>query len=226
MIPASAQEQEVLRSLLKSGKSIELTIPDNLDAREIGSYLRHSFSMLGKAEIARDKMKAVIGRLLVLAQKNPEVWQKQGFDTHEDMIQDLKKKYKISRSTMFEIRSCTKAYPRLTLEQVAAVGSENLKVLSKFSTQDNSDAPKLLKWATENTTEKLKELLVKKGYLGEGEAEGASITITGSLAEIKELREYLGREDLQSYAGKGIAMILAALNEAEAEWSTAAKKAG
>jgi hypothetical protein len=223
VIPTTNAEQDVLKTLLRSGKSIELTLPENLDAREIGSYLRHSFSMLSKVELSRDKLKAVIGRLLVLAQKNPEVWQKQGFDSSEEMIQDLKKKYKISRSTLFEIRACTKAFPKLTLEQVAAVGSQNLVLLSKFSKQENSDAPKLLKWATENTHEKLKEILVSKGYLGDGEADGASITLTGSLAEIKELRRYLAREDLQEYAGKGITMILAALNEAEAEWTSASK---
>jgi hypothetical protein len=220
MIPASNPEKDMLQNLLKSGKSITLAVPDDLDPRDINSYIKHTCSLMSKAEISHDKLRAVLGRLLVLARKNKEVWGKAGVDTYEEFIQDIVSKYKISRSTLFEIRKYMTAFPDLAVADYGTIGSQKLLLLSRFTQQSDGGSTKLLKAATEKSYDDLKAWVEEKGYLGADEATGGSLTLKGSLADIKKLKKFLGRDDIKAHAGEDpLGIVLAMTMEVEAEWS-------
>jgi hypothetical protein len=215
-----------LKKTLESTDKITIAIPDDLAPRDIGMRIREASMLTVKVEAGRDRLHAILGRLLVLAKRSPEVYQAQGFDTFTDYLRkEVLVTYKVGRTTAMNCKRIAEQWGGLTVEQYGKVGQQKLLLLSKFSSQENTNAPKLLKAAAEKSFDQLKTYCEEKGFLGEGEADGASITFTGSLAEVKELRRYQNRPDFQAHAGKGIAMILAAMNEVEADWTAQAADA-
>jgi hypothetical protein len=222
MLTPTASETDVIKDLLRAGKNITLAVPDDLDARDVSRYIKSTCSLLVKSEIGRDKLTAVLGRLLVLARKNKEVWGKAGYDSFSEFLQkEVVEKFGISRSTMYEAKKILTAFPDLTMEQYGAAGSQKLLLLSKFTSQSDSGSTKLIKAASEKSYDQLKEYCEEKGYLGADDATGASFVIKGSLSKIKELRKFLAREDIRAVAESDdpLTIILAMTQEVDSEWT-------
>lgn len=228
MMPSTPAENEFLKSLLNAGKQITLALPDDLDPKDVTKHIKNTCSLMIKAEISHDKLDSVLGRLLVIVRKNPEIYEKAGYDTFGQYLkQEVIAKFKAKRSNVYQAKRIMEHFGNLTIEQYGSVGTQKLLLLCKFTGQDDAGSAKLLKLASEKTFDEFKEFLEDKGYLGKDESTGASLTLKGSLAKIKELKRFLKRTDIQAAAESAdpLVIILAMSQEVDADWTETGAKA-
>jgi hypothetical protein len=223
MTPAP-QSPAWLKEVMRSSSRIDVAIPDDLGPQEIASRIRQTSELAVRVETSRDKTHAVLGRLLMLARRNPQSYEALGYENFTDYLnEEVAIKYGVGRTTAMNCKRIAEKYGSLGIETYAAVSEQKLLFLAKFSSGSDSNAPKLLKAASEKTFEQLRTWSEEKGYLGIDEAVGATLTITGSLNKVKQLRRFLAREDVRAHVESDdpLEILLAAIAEVDCDWTIA-----
>lgn len=217
----SKHEDELLQALLKDkSKILAVSIPDDSAPADVLTAIRSCCSMIGKMEGSSGKIKALLGRLMVLARKNEEVWKQAGYKSYDKFVSgELEQKYGMSRASLWEAKRIMTAFPDLTINTYGQIGTQKLTLLAKYTNYKDGACEKLLQRAQENTHETLRLYLEDK-YSDPGGTIGASFKLTGSKAKVRELEKFLKREDIQAAAESDdpLEIILAMTQEVEAEW--------
>jgi hypothetical protein len=229
MIPSlNVAENELLATMLRGNRKIELAVPDTLEPKEVISAVRSCCSMLQKSERVQGKLLAVLGRLMVLARNNDLVWTESGYKSYGEFVKkELEVKLGRSRSSLYEAKKIIETFPDLDLNTYGKIPTASLLLAAKCN-PTGAQRVKMLERAAGEGADAFKEWVVEKGYLGSKEDNtGATLILSGSLSKIKELRRFLAREDVRKHVGSEdpLEIILAATQEVDAEWADGAAKA-
>jgi hypothetical protein len=213
-------QKGLVQKLVKATGDLKEVIPDDLEPEKINASLEACCTMASNLDEAQGTLKPIIGRLLILAQRNPETFEKLGCKSFEDYCTLISKKTGRCRSNLREAMFLQKKWSDLPAEEYKRIGITKLLLVAKFTSQSETGHKKILNEVAKKTIDEAKEWVVEKGYLDKGETSGATLTITGSKKDIKEIREFLNREDIQAAAGTSdFAKILIAMTqEVESEW--------
>ena len=219
-LPKFSETQLALVKPLMSSKlkTLEQILPDNWDPEKINPALEIFGGMLADTERFAGRLKVFVGRLLVLAQRNPDIYTSRGHKTFEEYRMAVCKETSMGRSNVSDGKMIVEHFPNLAMERYDTVGPTKLIHLCKFLSQDHSDCNKLLDYAAAHTLEELKAHTVKKGYLTSGQTYGGTLIVTGDGGQIKELNELIARYAPLVGSEKPIDVILEAFHEASTEW--------
>jgi len=224
-----AQKQEVNALVTKKG-DITVVIPETMSAADIHSKLMSFFAVKEEMEaIVNRKLKPVIGRLLVLASNLPEIWSTRGYDSFEQYLQkEVCDRFGIARSNALEGKRIMEKFPSLAMETYREIGVTKLALAARFTSQEETGHKKILEAAAKaGTVEEFRSHCVKKGYIAAGETTGDALRITGTKKDIREIRGFLDRADVQACVGSESwsKVILAMTQECDAEWTQKGAKA-
>lgn len=217
----SKQQDELLTALLKDkSKSIQISIPDEADPQTILNSVRSCCSMVSKIEDTSGRLMAVLGRLMVVIRKNPEIWKLAGYKSYEQFVlKEIEERHGLSRASLWAGKRIIEKFPNLTIKEYGDIGTQKLTLLAKYVSMESPGHQKWLAKASEVTHEKLKEVLEDK-FSDHGGNTGATLTITGSKAKVKQIKKFLERLDIQAAAESAdpIEIILAMMMEVTVEW--------
>src|ERR1700688_4556842 len=175
VLTLTKKEDEWVHEILKDKGEIVVSVPDTLTPTDILIRIRGCVKYLGKADRYISKMKPVLGRLMILARKNKEVYTSAGYRTYSQFLKkELEDKFGISHSSLYEIGKVMRAFPALSLEQYGLIPTASLLLLAKFTDSTKADHRKLLDKAANMTYDRLREWCVEKGYLEQSDVDSGA----------------------------------------------------
>lgn len=222
ILTLTKKDDTYVNEILKEKGELAISVPENLPAESILSGIRACVKWLNRADRVSYKLKPVLGRLMILAKKNPDVYKAAGYKTYTEFLKtELEEKFHISHSSLYEIAKVIKTFPNLTLEQYGKIPTASLLLLAKFTDYTRADHKKLLLKASEMTFDKLKEWVVEKGYLDKSDVEsGATFSLTGSRTAVGRFTKFFKDKRVVAYCesdnwGK---ILDAMIEECSIEW--------
>lgn len=216
-------QQKLAQALSGKNVTIEEAVPADISKKDFDSTLDAVCSTMARAQIVEDGMFIALGRLMVVAQENPELW-KEKFETQDKMIFWIEQKYGVCRATVFEARRLASRWSGvITAEMFEAVGRVKLGLIGKvidIGKEGSAQANKFLTMATEKTTAEMRSYFEEKGMIGASEATGTYFTFPCNKRQAKDFKKFFNDPRIQSHVGSGnLAEILDALiSECEGEW--------
>jgi hypothetical protein len=211
--PAISEEAKLIKAVLDPNAEVSLVIPPEVTPAQIHDHLLVCCKALGRLDRAKSKLLWVIGRLLILCQENPEVYLERGIakDFKHFLRDYVEKELGVSRSASYLAMQTIRQWPRLSIEEYAAVGVGKFAILNTFSSQNGISSSKLLSQARKLSTRQLREWAVQTGRMERGETTPAVITI-GCSQKTKRLWEHFIRnaKTIQAAESDNAAAILEA----------------
>lgn len=202
----SEEDRSVLASVLDSDSSISVVIPEEIDSNKLWDTIETCCRVAGAVSKASDRIKPIIGRLLVILKDHPEVYQERGYATYEDfMCRGMSELFGISRTEAYACRKVAENFPSLTVDEFQRIGVRKLYVLAAATKEGDSHADKLVEKALDPDVNRA-ELL---GYVAElkhmdaGEFELTRVAITTTKETAAMWKDFMGSREVQAFVGNG-----------------------
>jgi hypothetical protein len=221
------KEKKLLSELTNPGAEISVIAPAEMDAKDWLFATDVTCKALVRAQVQEQALIPVLGSLLSIARKNPEMVKQAGFEGFDDLIEKhIEPTYGISRSSAYEFMGIVSKWGALlpNVQSYEAIPRRNFRVL-KAAVPAGDEGKKFAKDLVEKAKElgekALKAFCVEKKYIEQGEADGAIFKVPCNKSEFKRLTAFIENPDYQAYVGSGKAarMLLKAIAEATTEWT-------
>ena len=222
------KEKDTIEALTKSGAVIEVVIPDTIESSDFETALSAVCKVYVKAEMQKETMFPVLGRLVSIASKNPELRKK--FDTFDAFLDSIESRFGVGRSTCYEAKNFVERWIAvLPPEEYKAVGRVKLKLISQAiskGAEDQKSAKEAITFAKENTAEALEDYLDKKHHTGKGSTTGAVMKIASNKKQNKIFVKWFDDPRVAAYCGSDdMADILEhMIEECKGEWEIAGQE--
>jgi len=149
-------------------------------------------NVLHRIDNVRAKIRPIIGRLLDMIQLNPEAYTKLGHRTFEEYLQkEVIAKLGVSRTDCFEAKRITRAFPEMSIDIQASVGSVKMSLLARVANQNSKNLPMLLEKAKNLSIEGFSTYLEEKHLLDPTEDGLTEVTLLISKGVAKQLSQFL-----------------------------------
>jgi hypothetical protein len=187
----STREQSILQNLLDGSNSLEVTIPDSASNVEIWEMLSVCCRAIGHLTKTSNRIKPMIGRLLLLIQQTPSVFKEQGFKSYNDFLENgVCHRLGLSRAHLFEAMSLSRKWPNLSVERFAKIGSVKMNIVSRFTNETHPSANRILDMAEKMSIEQLRGWAEKSKLIEAGEDSPEVITIASNKTVLGEWKEF------------------------------------
>jgi hypothetical protein len=233
------EEQVIWQTLIKSEVSAAETIPDNLPASELWSYLRVVTRGLGKAQQAISRLKPFLGRILILIKQHPHLYEQHGYQTYSDfMSHGVPAMFGVSRPEAFNCAKVAEQLQFLPANQMEKMGFSMLNSLStaiKRSTQDGMPVEMVQAkrdfWVAQATSgitvKQFQEKMEDAAVIANGEMDRVTIVLLVTPDMRKRWNEFVAQPEIQAYCNcetpEGILERM--LEECEPHWLATANDA-
>ena len=222
----TSAESKLLNEITRSESIIEVTIADDITPDAWHSTVSVVGRAYLRATIQEAKTLPVMGRLLVIAEKRPEIWE--GFDSFKQFITtEISEKFGISVSSAYEAIGLAKRMPHLEISQIEAIPRRNMRLVLQAvpkGDEKKGTAKTLLEKASTMTEHDLREFCEKKGYIGIGEAQGAFVRVPCSKKVLKMWDQFIEDPQIQAVCGSDKpGDILEHMLESCADWKAIAE---
>jgi len=201
---------EILRAALDSQGRLEVIVPREMTIEDL--YNQTAACCIAQRELQNglDKLRPIIGRLLLLMKNNPESYQAKGFRTFEDFLRlEVGGNWGVGRSTAYECIRQVEKWPDLDIDTYLKIGPSKFAVINKFSDQSHSDHKRVLEKAKTCTLTRLREWAETTGRVNKGETVPAMVVIPTTL-ETKRCWEELihNRQCIEACGSEAPGVIL------------------
>jgi hypothetical protein len=216
----STKEQTILHTLLDPANKIEVTINDELDGSTLVNYLGICCKAVNYMRRTTDRIRPIIGRLLILISDHPSIYKDRGYPSFEQFLKGyVRDTYDLSRTDVFEAMKVCKAFPHMTLAQAEKIGSTKLSLVARVTNETAIGHQRWLKRAVELTADQLRIELEQKKLIDKGESQGAVIVINCNRAQASVWKEFVNTPEVLAWGGPTPADVLISLmQECHNEW--------
>lgn len=196
----SAAEVEILRGVLEPDASISLIIPEQIDPKKLWDTFEVCCHVVTRLKEAGDKVKPLIGRMLVVLEDYPEILRAKGYETYEDfMKRGMPELFRICRSEAYAARRVAEKFPSLPIEEFKQIGIAKMQVLAQGTGEGEKDCDELLEYAKEHTVAEVKERIRVKKHMAEGEMDFCDIIIPGNVDIARQWKTFREAPEIQAY---------------------------
>lgn len=202
-IPLDEQEKDLLTALIDPRSSVTTIIPASIDKKELLNNLSICCRAADWADKTTRKIGPLIGRILLVAEGNEEVYKSVGCINFETFITDyVYGKLKYSRSSCYAWMRIVKSNPSLSQEKLNELGTEKLTLLSRFTKETDPSYPKHLAAARQaKNTQDFQKHIYASGLQQRGEDHKTVITIEAVPNVGKHWREFKSSPRVQATVG-------------------------
>ena len=198
----SPEETKLLEELTRPGAKIEVTVPGEIDFKEWIKTTNVVCRGLLRAQIQGQKLFPVLGRLLVIAEDHPEIW-----ESHKSFKQfmqtEIQEKFGISPASCYESMQMARRLPHLELAQIESVPRRNMRVFLQVvpsGDEKTSTAKALLVKAAELSEADFREHCEKKNLIEQGQTQGQFIKFGTNKARGKKIEQWFTDPRVQAKA--------------------------
>jgi len=234
------QEQQVWQALVISERSPLETIPEDLSAENVWLYLNVVCKGLTRAQQAVSRLKPFFGRILLLVQKHPHLYEQHGYKTFSDFITSgVPALFGISRPEAWNCIRVAEQINFLPSGKMEELGFSKLNLLAKAiknSTQDGMAIEMVQKKRDEwvaiaegnITVKQFGEIIATKQQGNDGENETVALILYVSTDVKKRWHDFVRTPEIQAYCGSESegAILSRLMDECELEWTTKEHDAG
>jgi hypothetical protein len=223
----TGKEKSLIKELTKAGAAVDVVIPDTIEAADFEIALGAVCKVISRAEMQKEGLIPVLGRLLFVASEHLEAL---GYETFDSLVASISMRFGVGRSTCFEAKGYWKRWSEvLAPEDYRAVGRVKLKMLSQAvdaGKEGQKRASAAVEFAKAHTANELEEYLDKEFHVTPGSATGAVLKIASSKAANKRIIKWFEDERVHAYCGTDdLADILEAMiGECQGEWQIAGQQ--
>jgi len=187
------QEKSLIKKIQQPGAQIEVNLPDDMNAEQFDIAISAVSKVLVRAQLLGESMLPVLGRLLFIADKNPELW-KEKFATFEDFRLSLAERFGVGRQTSYDALAYARRWaPVLPPEDFQAVGRLKLGMVAKVvgkGKEGQMATKKHLDFAKTQTAKELEEYFVEKGLIETGETTGEIVKFPANKRQGKDFKKW------------------------------------
>lgn len=203
IVPLSNQDRKILHEVLNEDSRIDISIPDEIDnPGELWSTLETCCRVAGTISKAADKIKPIVGRLLVVLKKYPELHQERGYPSYEDfMCKGMKELFGISRTEAYACRKVAEAFPDLTVSEFQKIGVSKLYFLSSVTNSEDRNYEPLIQAAQDPDVnmDDLRTLAAELTFAEKGEYEITTVVVKVPKTVAKMWKEFSTDAAIQAY---------------------------
>jgi hypothetical protein len=229
--PIGPGDKEIFLALTASQDAPEVVIPDDVDPSTLWDYLRVGSKLVARAQEAINRLKPMIGRMLVVLQKHPHLYEAYGYRNFDHfMTEGMPKLFGIHRSDAYNCLAVAKNLSFLPQDRMNTIGFTKLSFLAgaiKKTTQDGTpiemrerNRNEWVNAAETMTLNELKGKMAVRGLIEPGEKDFDTIAMRVSKITKEEWEKFIVTPEIQAYcesdsAGDIFARMLA---EVTNEW--------
>jgi len=221
----TGKERSMLASLLSSSDRVDIAIPENISANELWNTLTVCGRVLMPIRQAGTQLKIIIGRLINLIQKRPEIYESRGFATFDDFMSlpnGLQYLTGISRSELFKSKATATALgPAINMDDVRRVGITKIGLIAGVSEPGSATQKALIEAAKSETLTELKERIARSDMqYTPGDLEFDVLQFQLTKNQKSYVQSFLNNPQVQTYCDStSSGVILERLvQECEQEW--------
>ncbi len=219
----SNEERLTLSALLSPETAIEVVVPDNTPPEQLWSQLAVLIKTYTRLRAGIGRIKPLIGRVLQLLQKHPEVWARRGFRSWDDfMSRGLPGDLGISRAELYHTKAVADTLPGLELGTAEKLGFTKLSRVAQAVKHDPQKKDFWLQRAEQVDVKQLTEEIAHAKCVEPGDMEMDTLTIVVPKTVKKRMLTFLADPDVQRFVeSESPGTILGRLmDECELEWKT------
>jgi hypothetical protein len=175
----SEAEQKLLMQLEKA-EYVDVVVPDDIAVEDFRVTLSAVCKTFVKAELKKGMLIPVLGRLMLAAKNNPELWSGK-HENYEAFVASTEEEYGVSRGTLYEFRLMVERWGEtVSIADFTAIGRARLKQVSYLvpkGAEKETTAKKLLKVAATGSREELEQFVLSNYHRTPAEGVGAKFVI-------------------------------------------------
>lgn len=182
--PLDAQSQSLLKEIMRPGVTIEAVIPKDPSPNELWAFLSLCAQGTFLLESRLERIKPIIGKVLLMFQEKPSLYKDLGYETFEEFRREgVGKKLGLSRTTLWETQVIARDWPQLleNPDRYNKIRRSKLNILKSFSTGRDNNSDALLRLAEKMSSTELRQYCEQRGFISPGETLPATIVIQSSL---------------------------------------------
>ena len=219
----TAFEAEVLRDVLRPDTSASLIIPDNIDPEKLWSSLDVTCRVVGTLKEAADKLKPMMGRMLVILEHYPEILRLKGYDSYEEfMTKGMPEKFGISRSEAYHCKRIALCFPSLTTDEFREIGVSKLQKLAMVTKEGDKDCDRLLEMAKTHTVAEVVQEVTRLRHMVDGEMELTTVAVLMTVDVARQWKEFHSDPAIQAFCETTYPGVILGrmIEECGTEWRT------
>jgi hypothetical protein len=219
----SEQDQALLKEIMRPGTAVDDIVPETATAQQLWDTLKVCVAGYNMLNFKLNRIKPIIGKILLIFQRNPHLYQELGYETFEDFRKNgIGKRLGVGRTTLWECQTIARDWPQLVQnpDRYAQIGRTKLIILSKFAKGTAPNAESLLNMAASMPAHELRIHSEQRGLLIPGETVPATVVVRGSLDMVKRWKEFSSDERVHQIVGSASqeAILMAMIDECYSHW--------
>jgi hypothetical protein len=233
------EEKFLLDGLLADdGARIDVVLRSDSSPADIAAALDVCSKVHGKLQKANMKLKPIIGRILVLAQDKPEVFELCKCKTFNEFASEyIPKLTGMTRAEAYQCKRIVEKFPSITIKDFEDIGYVKMGLLCKVTQEGAPSKEKWFKEAKEHfddetkavvptTIDSFKVYIAERGYGDKGDLDTVVLEVVMSKETAKEIKAFWNNRAYQDYVGSKDhgEMLKAAIGEVSIQWQIDASR--
>jgi hypothetical protein len=205
----SPEETEIFRRLIASNEPAAVVIPDDMEPAELWRYLSVTVKGLTRAQQALTRLKPLLGRILMLVKKHPQLYKSHGYEGFNDfMTNGVPALFGMSRPEAYNCVKVAEVLDFLPPEQMEQIGFTKLNVLATAIRRATDPGMPLemiekkrefwVREAREGTIVRLKEQMETQGLTEPGELDRVPLVLSVTPTTKKEWGEMVASDEIRA----------------------------
>lgn len=217
--PDTGQDLDIIAAI-RAGAEIDVCIPADMPSPTLFAAIHECGRLISRTDRYGRALRYAMGKMMTMASRRDGFLTENGFGKFAEFEDAMIQATGLERSTLWRWKPIYEQLPELTREQLERISAEHFTLILKIP--DNGRRQLALAAAPEMSSRRFQRFCEDEGFVGPGEAEGASVILSGSKDEIEEVRRYLENPAIQEFVGKRpIDIVLAAFHETPSSgWPT------
>ena len=195
-------EQALLRELIDSRNQIDVIFPSQMDPVAYYESLSVCCRALRHAEGIVNRIRPLIGRLMLIARDNPHLYTDKGYKNYTDFVNRyVVQTFGICASDAWDVCGMVKDFP-LSLEEFEHLNRASLKILRRAGVKgSDSDAAVWLERAKTMSKMELRSSLIQAGRTNNGAINAGTVIVYCSLETQELWKEFSSNSKVKALFG-------------------------
>lgn len=171
-------DAKLLNALMDQDARVDVVIPDSIQPDDLWRSMELCCNVLIRMKDATKKLKPMVGRMLLVLQRYPEIYKSRGYKRFDDFMTDgMDKLMGISRAEAYHCMRIAKNLPSLTPSDWDKIGIAKLELLARDDVAQY--APKILEQAKDKrvTVGALKQIIYDQKFAEPGRLDYTTIVL-------------------------------------------------
>jgi hypothetical protein len=202
LIGLKSEELRLLSEIMNPDSRIQVLESVGEDANRYWQQLSVCCQAMNRLNEARDKIRPIIGKLLLIAQKNPSLYRELGYGTFDQFLSEgVCGSLGLSRTDAYNAKRVASKFPSLTPEAVAEIGPVKLDILCRaLPSEDDSRFEKAVALAKALPVEEFKNKFLRtKDEIDSVTRSTIAIRTTKEIAG--QWKEFVNRDEVIAVCG-------------------------